>query len=54
MKDPLEILREDTYTNEETNEMVGKMIKERYAKEQSIRNDEIVNEETKNEEPLNK
>lgn len=28
MKDPLATLREDTFTNEETNEMVGRMIRE--------------------------
>jgi len=28
--DPLRILREDTYTNEEINEMTGKMIREEY------------------------
>lgn len=34
MKDPLKLLREDTYSNEETNEMVGKMIRDKYLKEQ--------------------
>lgn len=31
--DPLRILREDTYTNEEINEMTGRMIREEYKRE---------------------
>jgi len=37
-KDPLSILREDTFSNEETNEMVGKMIRRQYIKEQEPEN----------------
>ena len=29
-EDPLKVLREDTYSNEETNEMVGAMVRKRY------------------------
>jgi hypothetical protein len=32
--DPLHVLREDTFTNEETNEMVGRGIRENYVKQQ--------------------
>jgi hypothetical protein len=31
--DPLRILREDTYSNEEINEMTGRMIREEYKRE---------------------
>jgi len=33
--DPLAVLREDVYSNEETNEMAGKMIREQYKSEQN-------------------
>ena len=35
MNDPLEILREDTFTNEETNEMVGTMIRKQSVQRES-------------------
>lgn len=40
MIDPLAILREDTYSNEEVNEMTGRMIREQYIAEQ----EEVVEE----------
>lgn len=32
--DPLHMLREDTFSNEETNEMTGRMIRQQYKSEQ--------------------
>lgn len=36
MKDPLLILREDVFTNDEINQMTGKMIREQYSEDQKI------------------
>jgi hypothetical protein len=36
MEDPLSILREDVFTNEEVNEMTGKMVREQYLEDQKV------------------
>lgn len=35
LPDPLRILREDTFTDDETNEMVGRMHRKQYAESQN-------------------
>ena len=36
MKDPLLILREDVFTNDEINQMTGKMIRDQYIEDQKV------------------
>ena len=44
MKDPLLILREDVFTNDEINQMTGKMIREQYMEDQKEESTEEIEE----------